>query len=309
MIITVTMNPAVDKTLFIPCFSVNEVNRVQSVRMDPGGKGINVSKAAQVLGADTICLGILGGETGAYIRTALERKGLKCDMVCAEQTTRTNIKIVDLEKGTNTDINEAGEPVSDRVLEQLHQRITDLAKPGDTVVFAGKNPPGTPVDLLARWTRQLRAAGVRVCLDTVGEPMRLALQEAPSVIKPNQEELSEILGKTLATEQEVIEGAQQMLAMGLELVVVSMGGDGAVFVSEQGSIRTIVPRVPVVSTVGAGDSMMAAAACFLEKGADLKDIALWATATATAAVQVDGSEPAKIDLIREMLPQIQWKTI
>ena len=214
MILTVTLNPAVDKTVYIPGFAVNEVNRVQHVILDPGGKGINVSKSVQALGGETLCLSILGGETGSYIKSALDEMGLSNDVVWSNHATRTNMKIVDLHLGTNTDINEAGAAVSKETLDTLWEMLKQAAKPGDIVVFAGKNPPGTPENLLAQWTGQLRQMGVRVCLDTVAEPMQLAVKEKPDVIKPNLEELQQLLGKTLQTDQ-IVDAARELTACGV----------------------------------------------------------------------------------------------
>lgn len=309
MIVTVTLNPAVDKTLIIPEFTINAVNRVSQVQLDPGGKGINVSKSVHALNGDTICLGILGGSTGSYILSALEELGLPHDMLLTQQPTRTNTKVVDLLRKTNTDINETGAPVSVEILDMVWSKLSDRVKPGDTVVFAGKNPPGTPDDLLASWTKKLRAAGIRVCLDTVGEPMRLALKECPSVIKLNQEELEELIGRKLTSDDQVLEAAREFTADGVGLVAVSMGADGAMFVTRQEAVRTYSPKVEAVSTVGAGDSMMAAIAYCLERDYDLEQTAKWATAVATATVQVSGSRPAELSKILPTLDQIRIKKI
>lgn len=309
MIITVTLNPAVDKTLLVPGFAVDEVNRVQEVLMDPGGKGINVSKSVQALGGDTMCLGILGGETGNFIKTALDALKLRHDFVDSGIATRTNTKIVDLRLGTNTDINEAGAPAAPWMIDAMTEKLLSTAKSGDTVVIAGKNPPQTPSELLAVWTKQLRQIGVRVCVDTVGEPMRLALREKPAVIKPNKEELCELMGRSLISDEDVIHAAKELVASGVELVAVSLGADGAVFVTADKTVRSYSPKVKVVSTVGAGDSMMAAIAYYLEIGCPLEEVARRATAVATATVQVSGSQPAALSQITPLIDKIVTKTI
>lgn len=309
MILTVTLNPAVDKTLLIPEFTIDAVNRVQQVILDPGGKGINVSKSVQALGGDTMCFGVLGGETGTYILNALKDMGIKQDMVFVQTPTRTNTKIVDLVRGTNTDVNEAGSAVSEAALREVKQKLLSAAKPGDTVVIAGKNPPNTPDDLLAVWTRELKAAGLRVCLDTVGRPMQLAIFEGPFAIKPNREELAELVGRELETDQEVIGAAKDLLQNGIELVCVSLGGDGAIFVTADETVRTVCPKVCVVSTVGAGDSMMAALAYAVQCGCSLQQIAQRATATATATVQIRGSQPAPLELVKEMMASVRVEHI
>lgn len=309
MIITVTLNPAVDKTVMVPGFAVDAVNRVEQVILDPGGKGINVSKSAAALGADTLCLGILGGDTGQYISDALSQMGIRHRMVFSDAPTRTNTKVVDLRLGTNTDINEPGKQVREQTLELVWKTICEAASSGDVVVFAGKNPPGTPDGLLAKWTKQLLQRNVRVCLDTVGQPMILALKEAPSLIKPNKEELEQLIGHPLPDESAVVQAADILIADGVALVAVSMGADGAIFVTKDQAVRAKCPKVGVVSTVGAGDSMMAALAVGLERGDSLERAARYATATATATVQVEGSKPATIEQIAAVLPQIEIRTI
>lgn len=304
MILTVTLNPAVDKTVFIPGFAVDHVNRVSDGFMDPGGKGINVSKSVQALGGDTMCFGILGGATGRYIADALDRMGLKHDMVMAEQPTRTNIKIVDLQNKTNTDINEAGATVQQQHLDAVWEKLSATAKKGDVVVFAGKNPPGTPDDTLAQWTRALVGNGVLVCLDTVGEPMKLALLEKPTIIKPNKEELEQLLGRRLETQADMVCAGRELNKMGVELVAISLGGDGALLVTEKNAVCVHVPEVRVVSTVGAGDSMMAALAYYMQQGYALEELGRRAAAVATATVQVDGSKPAQIAQITPLIDQI-----
>jgi len=307
MIITVTLNPALDKTVTLPGFAVNTVNRVQSTTLDPGGKGINVSKTVQALGGKTLAIGVLGGSSGGYIKMALDELGIANDMVITASTTRTNLKVVDPVLGTNTDINEAGSPVSPEDLQKVWQKILDAVQPGDTVVFAGKNPPEMPDELLAEWIRKLKSLDVRVCVDTVGEPMRLALQEKPDIIKPNREELSDIVGRDLRTADDVLQAARELVAQGIGLVAASMGGEGAWFVTANQCICGRNPKVAVVSTVGAGDAMMAALAHYSAAGCSLEETARRAVAVATATVMYSGSKPAELSAILPMIDRVRME--
>ncbi|MBR1607483.1 MAG: 1-phosphofructokinase, partial [Clostridia bacterium] len=142
MIITVTLTPALDKTVVLPSFRVDQVNRIESLRLDPGGKGINVSKVLDALGTRSLATGILGGGTGRYIEKSLKDMGIACDFVWVEQETRTNLKVVDPVEHTNTDINEPGAPVSPQTLEAVFEKVKAAAGPGDIVVLAGKAPAG-----------------------------------------------------------------------------------------------------------------------------------------------------------------------
>ena len=305
MIITVTLNPARDKTLTLPGFAVNTVNRVQNIRLDPGGKGINVSKAVQALGGETLCPGVLGGATGGYIKMALDKMELPNDMVITGEVTRTNVKIIDPVLKTNTDINEPGSPLPPETLQGVWEKLTGLVRPGDTVVFAGKNPPNTPDDLLVSWVRQLKAYDVRIGVDTVGEPMRLALKEGPDIIKPNKQELSELMGTRLTSEAQILEAARELVGQGVGLAAVSMGSEGAVFVTKDQVLRGYCPKVSVVSTVGAGDAMMAALAHYSAAGCSLEEIARRSIAVASASVTCDGSQAARLDRILPLIDKVR----
>ena len=162
MIITVTLTPALDKTVILPDFQVDQVNRVESLRLDAGGKGINVSKALRALGTPSLATGLLGGDTGRFIENSLREMSIACDFVHVPQDTRTNLKVVDPLRHTNTDINEPGAPVDGDTLETVYQKIESAAAPGDIVVLAGKAPAGTRDTLFARWTARLKARGIRI---------------------------------------------------------------------------------------------------------------------------------------------------
>ena len=309
MIITVTLNPALDKTVTLPGFAVNTVNRVQSIRLDPGGKGINVSKSVRALGGKTLAIGVLGGAAGGYIKAALDRMGLDNDMVITGAVTRTNLKVVDPVLGTNTDINEPGSPVAAADLEKVWQKLSGVVNPGDTVVFAGKNPPEMDDGLLADWIRKLKALDVCVCVDTVGVPMELALREKPDIIKPNQEELSALMGRELRTTAEALDAAKELVAQGVGLVAVSMGGDGASFVTADQCLRGYSPKVHVASTVGAGDAMMAALVHYSAAGCSLEETARRAIAVASATVTYSGSEPAELSTILPLIDRVRMERL
>ena len=309
MIITVTLNPALDKTVTLPGFAVNTVNRVETIRLDPGGKGINVSKAVLALGGKTLAISVLGGANGGYIKAALDTMGLPNRMILTEGATRTNLKIVDPVLGTNTDINEPGSPVSEDILERVWQTLAETVQSGDTVVFAGKNPPGMADDMLATWIRELKKMSVRVCVDTVGTPMLLALAEKPDIIKPNKAELSELMNRELHDDVQIIEAAKELVDAGVGLVAVSMGSSGAVFVTKDQCIRGYSPKVTVGSTVGAGDSMMAALAHYTEAGCALEETARRAIATATAKVMCSGSEAADLSTILPLIDRVKIEHI
>ncbi|HIQ69249.1 MAG TPA: 1-phosphofructokinase [Candidatus Avoscillospira stercorigallinarum] len=309
MIITVTLNPALDKTVILPGFAVNTVNRVSATRLDPGGKGINVSKVVKALGGKTLALGVLGGAAGGYIQAAMDKMELPNDMVLTGEITRTNLKIIDPLLQTNTDINEPGGPVSEETLDAVWHKLTKAVKPGDTVVLAGKNPPGMPDSRLADWVTRLHGMKVYTCVDTVGEPMQQAIAAQPDIIKPNREELAEIAGRRMVTDDDVLTAARELVGRGVGLVTASLGADGAIFVTRNQAFRGYAPKVSVVSVVGAGDAMMAALTHYSAAGCSLEETARRSIAVSVASVMCSGSEAPELNMILPLIDQVRLEKL
>ena len=309
MIVTVTLTPALDKTVILPGFRVDQVNRIQSLRLDAGGKGINVSKVLRALGTDSLATGILGGGTGRYIENSLREMGIASDFVWVEQETRTNLKVVDPQEHTNTDINEPGAPVGADVIEAVYRKVEAAAGPGDIVVLAGKAPAGTPDTVFADWITRLRAKQVRTYLDADAGLLLAGVQAKPSMIKPNDAELGRLTGKAYGSAEEMVRAARELVRDGVGTVVVSLGGDGALFVTGDQALRGHGLRVPVQSTVGAGDSMMAAMAHGAARGMRFRDTCALAMAVSAAAVTTPGTQPAEMQLVNELLKQVRIEEV
>ena len=309
MIVTVTLTPALDKTVILPGFRVDQVNRIQSLRLDAGGKGINVSKVLRALGTDSLATGILGGGTGRYIENSLREMGIASDFVWVEQETRTNLKVVDPQEHTNTDINEPGAPVGADVIEAVYRKAEAAAGPGDIVVLAGKAPAGTPDTVFADWIARLREKRVQTYLDADAGLLLAGVKAKPSMIKPNDAELSRLTGKAYGSAEEMARAARELVRDGVGTVVVSLGGDGALFVTGDQALRGHGLRVPVQSTVGAGDSMMAAMAHGAARGMRFRDTCALAMAVSAAAVTTPGTQPAGMPLVNELLKQVQIEEV
>lgn len=309
MIFTVTLNPALDKTVVIPSFSPGEVNRVQSVRVDAGGKGINVSKCLQALGEPTVAAAILAGTAGQELEQMLLDGGITPLVLWAEGKTRTNLKIIDPEKGQNTDINEPGPKVSAQQLEQLLQMILEQMNPGDIVILSGSLPAGAAPDLYKQWIRHLKEQGAIVLLDADGEALKCALPASPYLIKPNNDELARLKGIQKLTQEEMVKVGEELLASGIRDVVISLGGDGALFLSEAGVFRAKGLNVPVKSTVGAGDSMVAAMAFGLSRDMSRFEQIALAMAMGAASVMQDGSQAPSCKLVYELAHQVSIRKL
>ena len=203
MIYTVTLNPALDKTVEIPGMALDTVNRITEMRTDPGGKGINVSKVIAKLGGESCAVGILGGGSGKILEKLLEGEPFATRFRFVEGQTRTNLKIIDREGHTNTDINEPGLTVTDADLDALLHDLLAEVHAGDIVVLAGSLPKGAPQDTYRTWTAACKKAGARVFLDADGALLAEGIKAAPYLIKPNDDELSRLAGKKLETLEEL----------------------------------------------------------------------------------------------------------
>lgn len=310
MIYTVTLNPALDKTVEIQDFAVDSVNRVTAMRTDPGGKGINVSKVIQKLEGNSIAAGILGGATGRAILTALEDMGLETFFHFIEGETRTNLKVVDPAGRTNTDINEAGAAVSEEILVTLLGELLEKLVEGDIVVLSGSLPKGAEKDTYCTWVKAFRGAGAKVILDADGDLLAEGLKASPYMIKPNNHELSRLLGRKLETKEELAEAARRLMEeYGLGKVVVSLGGDGALYVDREQVMYAEGLKVPVGSTVGAGDSVVAALAVAEEREMSLEDTVRLSTATGAANVMCSGTQAAEYEVIKELMPKVVFYSL
>ena len=298
MIITVTCNPALDRSLTVPRFTADAVNRAISSRLDPGGKGVNVSKVLSALGAESIATGFLGGSAGNAIASALDTLEIRHDFIRIAGETRTNLKIYDPSRKTYTDINEPGDPVSSEDIANLEAKLLSLAKPGDLVLFAGSAPKGLPEDATANWTKLLKERGVYVAADQDGAQLKAMLAVKPFLIKPNDVELQELLNLSDTEFPTLVQAARGLVHDGIAHVAISLGARGALFADGQGVLYAEGVRVDAISTVGAGDALTAALLFALDRGLSREDTAKLAIAAATAKVTCPGSSPPSMEAIR-----------
>lgn len=304
MIYTVTLNPAIDKTVVIENFALGKVNRIHAQRIDAGGKGINVTKCLASLGLGSIAAILLGGSNGEKIRKMLAEQNLQSLTVSVAGETRTNLKVIDPVAHSNTDINEPGPDVTVAQTDQLKAQITKRLKAGDIIILSGSLPRGIPAGLYAEWCRYFRELGALVYLDVDGEALREGIQAAPYLIKPNDNELSQLLGKPVNTTEDFVQAGLSLMKTGIEEVVISLGAKGALFMNQHGCYLADALKVPVRSTVGAGDSMVAAMAYSKEKGLDNEQRIHLAIAMGAASVMCDGTQAPEKELVMELAKQV-----
>lgn len=265
MIYTVTFNPALDYVVRLPELAPGGVNRTDSEDIQLGGKGINVSCVLGQLGFESVALGFVAGFTGEAVEAGLARRGVKSDFIrLPEGLTRINVKI---KAGAETEINGRGPAIPAEALEELFHKL-DALTAGDVLVLAGSIPASLPSDVYQRILERLAPKGVLCAVDATGELLVKVLPYKPFLIKPNNHELGEIFGRALHTEAEIVECARLLQGKGARNVLVSMAGDGALLLDEEGGVHRLEAfKGKVKNSVGAGDSMVAGfLAGWLEKG-------------------------------------------
>jgi 1-phosphofructokinase len=274
--VTVTLNPAIDRTVTISNFAAGKVNRVEVVSDNPGGKGVNVASALADYGRTVAVTGFLGADNAASFESLFQRKSIADRFVRIPGRTRVGIKITDPVQSQTTDINFPGPEPAPGALEGLRKEIEALDAPW--FVLAGSLPPGVDAGIYGEFVTALKARGRGVLLDTSGDPLQGAVEAAPRIVKPNIHELEDLLGRPLAGVEEILAAGRKLIALGIELVAVSMGRDGACFVTAEDAVIAVPPDIEVKSTVGAGDAMVAGILAGQIRGLGLGDCARLATA-------------------------------
>lgn len=309
MIITVTMNPAIDKTVDIEQLVQGGLNRLKNVIMDVGGKGINVSKTIKELGGETIATGFLGGSGGVLIKNFLMEQGIQSDFIEIRNEVRTNLKVVE-SNGNVTELNEPGPLVTEAELKLLLDKLLSYANEEALFVLAGSIPNGIAKNVYQILTQRLKEKGAKVFLDADGELFINALESCPDIIKPNRHELEEYFHMDYrADEEELITMGNKLLDKGIGMIAISLGQMGAIFLTKEKVLRCPGLKVEAHSTVGAGDAMVAALTYALNKGLALEECAKLGVATSAGAVTTLGTKPPKKELVEELLQIVQIKTL
>ncbi|MHB0912814.1 MAG: 1-phosphofructokinase [Armatimonadota bacterium] len=300
MIATVTLNPALDKSIYLEKLHPNDTNRILKVETDAGGKGINVSRVLRELGSETLATGFLGGRTGGFIEHVLSSEGIPSDFVHTRAETRTNIAVQEASGAPPTTLNAPGPAITDAELAELFERARAAAKSASIVVFGGSVTEGVPKDVYQKLVAEVRAAGALPVLDSDGEPMKLGLQSHPFMIKPNRDEVARLTGIEIACDADAVRAAKALSAQA-EIVVISLGARGAVALTSDGAWKAVPPDVAVVSTVGSGDSMVAGILSVLERGGPMDEALALGSAAGAATAMTDGTGICKREQVLALL--------
>lgn len=285
MIVTVTPNPSVDRTVFIDALRQGHIMRSTQSWSEPSGKGVNVSLALKVHDRATVAVLPIGGSAGAHLAHMLNRADLAYEPVPIAGEVRINISLVQPD-GVVTKINEQGPTLSDAESQALLDAARTYARPGEWLAGCGSLPGGLSDDYYARLVQSGHRVGAKVVIDTSGPAFVKALEAGPDLIKPNSDELAEAVGGVVATFGDVVDAAQELRARGAKTVLVSLGADGALLVTASRVVHGIAPVDKVVSSVGAGDAMLAG---YLSATAETDEALGNALAWGAAAVQHHGT--------------------
>ena len=309
MIVTVTMNPAIDKTVDITRLEKGDLNRIKRVEMDAGGKGVNVSKTIRALGGDSIATGFIGGNSGIIIKNVLSALGITTDFVMVEGETRTNLKVVE-EKGDVTELNEPGPQVSAGQLEELICRLEGYAAKDTLFVLAGSIPAGVPKDVYRKITERVHEKGAKVLLDADGELFSESLKASPDMLKPNRLELERHFKMDYrASEKELAGLGQRLMEGGVSMAAISLGQMGALFLTKDKKYRCQGLKVKAHSNVGAGDAMVAAMAYGWDRKLPLEECIRLCMGVSAGAVTTIGTKPPARELVDELAAQAELTEI
>ena len=308
MIITVTLNAAIDRTLSVPNFRPGRRHRTVDTQTMAGGKGVNVARALKHLGQPVIATGFAGGPTGTRIVEQLTDESILTDFVRIREESRTNLSVVDPTTGEQTEVNERGATVTSREMELFHDKLLYLSRGAEVVVFAGSLPPGVEPDAYASLIRELRKRGLTTVVDTDGEPLRLAVRAEPDVISPNVLEAEELVGHEFNDDEDRVIAVREMVGLGAKEAIMTVeNGCFASIPTETGPHLVqarVEPREPVAS-VGSGDAFLAGYVAARYSGKPPEECLRFGVACGAESVQRLGAgviDPREVD---RLLPEVE----
>lgn len=303
MIVTLTLNPSLDRTIEVDQLVRGTLTRATSARLDPGGKGVNVSRALLANKVSSVAVVPVGGPDGEQLVRLLENDGIQHRAVRVAGRTRSNVTIAEPD-GVVTKLNEPGEPLSGKELDAVADAVLEETESASWVVTCGSLPPGVPAGIYAQMCEFFTQAGVRVAVDASGPALLAAIEASPVLIKPNRDELAEAIGRPVNRIGDVVDAAEELHLRGAGAVLASLGADGAVLVEDDGITIGEAPVTGARSTVGAGDALLAG---FLAAGARGSEALAEGLAWGAAAVRLPASRMPRPEDIRRDIVRIHTR--
>ncbi|MEN8907523.1 MAG: 1-phosphofructokinase [Clostridiales bacterium] len=309
-VLTVTLNPAIDKTIVIDKYKSGELNRANSVRMDPGGKGINVAKVLNEFGVEVFTTGFNAGVQGKNLIEYIDIKNIKSNFYDVDEgETRTNLKIVEKFSNVTTEINESGFTVPKNRVHAFIDEFSDQLNDISLVVLSGSLPPGVDDDIYYRLIKISKEKGIKTILDADGIAFKNGIKAKPYAIKPNIFELEKLSNRKIHTLYDIVNNTNNLIDSGIEFISVSMGAKGAVIITKENilNVKTfdIIPR----STVGAGDSMVAALVFSILNNFDLENTARWMACAGTITASKPGTKVCSVEEVIESIHKVSVESV
>lgn len=305
MLLTVTLNPSVDKLYLLDRNSINSVMRVREVRNTAGGKGMNVSRVAVQLGERVTAMGFVGGYIGQYFESLISQNGINRAFTHIAAEMRNCINCWDLSSGRSTEYLETGALVTEGEAEQFIEDFSMYLPAADVVAISGSMPRGIPEDFYSTLVRMCHNAGKPVLLDTSGSGLRSALSSKPTFVKPNMDEITSLIDFTPETLSDRVQAVDTLYRKGIACAALSLGSEGVLVASDQGVYQGVPPKIRPKNTVGCGDSMVAGFAVGMARGLSIVEQIRLAVAVASASALSIGTGEYLEEDLHAILPMVQ----
>jgi 1-phosphofructokinase family hexose kinase len=312
MIVTVTLNAAIDKTLAVPNFRLGRRHRAVEQTAMAGGKGVNVARALKALGQPVIATGVAGGPTGTLITEALTNEGILNDFLRIHEESRTSTAVIDPTSGEQTEINEYGPLVSESELDHFVEKLLYLAKGAAMCVFSGSQPRGVEPGLYGRLIDELRRLGVSTVLDSEGEPLVIATRKGPDLVSPNELEAEGLVGREFADEEDRVAGVAEMVELGARESIMTLPNGCLALLSdgtEKRVFRATLDPLEPVSAVGSGDAFLAGFVAARYSGSGNEDCLRFAVACGAESTQHFGAGVVDLREVERLRPDVRVERI
>ena len=308
MIVTLTINPAIDRIISIDRLAFEDRAYINSSRESAGGRGINVSSVIHSFGGETLAVLISGGDSGKRLEGLLGKCGYRIAVVPVQNEIRTNLTITD-KHGLTVNLNETGPQLAKAEVARVERVVRDTLDHASWLMMCGSIPPGVPPAFYGKLISMARQKKVKTLLHADGDALREGIAARPTVVSPNQQEAGRLLGQTLLTRTHYLEAAERIRQLGAESVVLTLGSRGAVGAFADGLMEALPPRIDAVCPIGAGDALMAAYAWARERRTSVADALRWGVAAGTASARLPGMSFASLAQAREIYRQVEVRRV
>jgi len=308
LILTLTINPAVDRNVLADRLVFEDRAYILSRSDSAGGRGINASRVLHSFGADTLAITTCGGANGELFQHLLQNSGFPVDFVDITEEIRVNFTITD-KHGLAIKLNELGPPLTNRDLERVEEAVAKRLPDAQWLMLCGSIPPGVSTDFYCQLVRMARGHGVKTLLDTDGDALLHGVEAEPTIVTPNQQEAERLLNRVLITRAHFREAAQRIKGMGAECVILSLGSRGAIAIDGKGAFEVVPPRIDSRSPIGAGDALAAACLWASTSGRDFRDCVRWGVAAGTAKAQLPGLDFPTFEQTKRIYESVEVREV